>query len=526
MSGGKQGRKVIKKNISFDNEHLMEYFYKSTNPTNLMECFSNPIMTPTDTKQKTQNMKTASISELIYDITTKAEDHNHKSALLLCFPVFTTSYELFNCLVKRFFVPDRNREILFILTDENNYIDISTDSDESVPIIQHNYKHKCFCLVHGYVSQIEQLLPSTKYFINTIPQSIVDLCCIFYIINDKSCWKTHCKVISTIQYWMRSYWSNDFDEDDKLLDKVEEFTEQINDYYIKDKEMTETDKTKGMKLIKILHKTMDFQEATMMRNKRTGGGPGHGIHTVDLWYGQHMDKWRRDFIKLNNKTLAEQITLMTEKLFKAISKREFIPVANTSMQPNFCALKEHNNNVCQWIQVMILQSKTEKNQGKLIRKFIRISDELLLLRNFQSLYAFYTALSSSVIQKLKHAWEYVTDKYVLKFKNIKVIFDLTNNTHNLRQLQCAAHPPLIPYIQIFMSDMAIILNGIDKERNDINLFKLMELSKFVENISNVQKSSIYTMRDAALQNILEHEFKLYGKDSNVKKSSKLSLFGF
>merc|ERR1712003_386703 len=159
-----------------------------------------------------------------------------------------------------------------------------------------------------------------------------------------------------------------------------------------------------MKLIKMIHQTMDFQEASLRSFKKKNAlslRQGSIPMKFDKMTGMEstINKMRYDFVKLDNKRLAEQITLLDFKYFAAIQKRECLNQAwkkknKYEIATNICALIDQFNKMSKWVQATILLAKNVKTRGRLIKKFIKISNHLLEIRNFQSLCAFHGALSS------------------------------------------------------------------------------------------------------------------------------------
>merc|ERR1719384_936666 len=263
--------------------------------------------------------------------------------------------------------------------------------------------------------------------------------------------------------------------------------------------------------------------------------------------GSAISKMRYDFVKLDNKKLAEQITVLDFKYFKAIQKRECLNQAwkkknKYEIATNICALIDQFNKMSKWVQATILLAKNVKQRGRLIKKFIKISNELLALRNFQSLCAFHGALSSVPIHKLKHAWTYVPAKHIARFEEMRVIFNTRNNMANLRKLHREAHAPLVPYTGIFLSDLVSIEEGNKKHKDDgtVNFAKLMRLSEAIDNILLYQRTRYEITDNYEIQQLLLDDFKINAKldadyiykfaadvarkDQPLKKKSMLSLF--
>eukprot|EP00483_Globobulimina_turgida_P001323 UN01325 len=146
----------------------------------------------------------------------------------------------------------------------------------------------------------------------------------------------------------------------------------------------------------------------------------------------------------------------------------------------------------------------------MIKKFIKICEQLFILRNFQSLYAIYGALYSSAIIRLKKAWHYVPTKHLAKFEEFKVIFSTKKNMANLRKLHRETYPPMIPYTGIFLQDLLSIEEGNKQRKDDgaVNFARLLRLSTVIDSILLHQKTTYKIMCDAKLQLLITNELKL------------------
>ena len=442
------------------------------------------------------------LSDIIWSVTHKDNtDKDARNIILLCFPTFSDEYKLIKCLIDRFFEPDSKQRERSNLSRESS-VSFSGSLDDE---------------------------PSSSFNFN-LDQNINHI---------ESLWETQVKVISFMQQWMRSYWAEDWDENSDLLDIVDKFSNQITICYKNDHLLNNKERSRGMKLTKMIHQTMQFQRAALIKKRKQTKNmaiekqssiPSKLVKLHDL--GSAVNKMRYDFVKLDNKRLAEQITLLDFKYFKAIQQRECLGQAwkkrnKYEIASNICALIDQFNKMSKWVQATILLAKNVKTRGRLIKKFIKISNHLLQLRNFQSLCAFHGALSSVPIHKLKHAWSYVPAKHVARFEEMRVIFNTRNNMANLRKLHREAHAPLVPYTGIFLSDLVSIEEGNKKHKDDgtVNFAKLMRLSEAIDNILLYQRTRYEITDNYEIQQLLLDDFKINAKldqDYIYKFSSEIA----
>ena len=138
----------------------------------------------------------------------------------------------------------------------------------------------------------------------------------------------------------------------------------------------------------------------------------------------------RELIDFSHSTLAEQMTIMLFAEFKKIHPRECLkqswkdPERKHVDAPNITQYILEFNRLTKWIQSSILVAENVKMRGKIIKKWVKVEEELYKLRNFQALCAVYSALASTPIYSLKDAWSYVAKKHMAQHDVIKVVMKL------------------------------------------------------------------------------------------------------
>lgn len=155
--------------------------------------------------------------------------------------------------------------------------------------------------------------------------------------------------------------------------------------------------------------------------------------------------------------------------------------------------------------------------ARIIKKWIKVADQLFNLRCFQGFVAVQCALASNAIYALKEAWNQhsvLKRKHHTKFKEIKVIMSASHNFENLRRLQREAHAPLIPYFGIFCKDLIYIQEGMCKRNRDgmINWSKLWRIYELIKEHLQYQSTPYSDMveEDQPMQEWLRTELTRAG----------------
>lgn len=230
--------------------------------------------------------------------------------------------------------------------------------------------------------------------------------------------------------------------------------------------------------------------------------------------------------------IADQLTLMDFKIFKAIKPRECLGQAwkkknRKEGAPNILRMISHFNSVCKWIQLQILKAPNLRARTNEIKRAIKIARQCHIRRNFSALFAVYSALNAQAIYRLNHAWSNLRAKHGKMFSEFKVLFSRDKNQKNLRQaLICDT--PAIPHIGIFLQDLVFIDDGNrDREKDgQVNFSKCMRLHERIKYMAMYQQAPFSIEVHAKLEEKLEHDLaameklteeKLWQLSSEIKK---------
>jgi hypothetical protein len=98
--------------------------------------------------------------------------------------------------------------------------------------------------------------------------------------------------------------------------------------------------------------------------------------------------------------IAQQLTLMSKHLWDKLSIWEFHGLAFTKdkkeeLAPTVCSMIRHVNKVGDLCKTVILESDDVKRRGASITMWIRVVEQLLLLRNFSDAMGLVTALQAT-----------------------------------------------------------------------------------------------------------------------------------
>jgi len=138
---------------------------------------------------------------------------------------------------------------------------------------------------------------------------------------------------------------------------------------------------------------------------------------------------------------------------------------------------------------IIMETKT-KRQKKILKYMINLAQELLKLRNFQSLYAVFGGLNNYNITKLQGACKLLSLKHKNINKELENITSALNNYSNYRQiLKENNNCPTIPYIGVVMKDLLFWKENCTRTKSSeqINVDHLLQLGTLIDGIMKFKK---------------------------------------
>ncbi|ETO36795.1 rasGEF domain-containing protein [Reticulomyxa filosa] len=443
------------------------------------------------------------VSELIWGLTHEDnKDDSVKDVLLLCHQSFSTSMHLWQCLAKRFLHRNWSRASMSF--------SLSTNEDPSF-------------YAGPDVNGSNTMSPRTGQKESKL-------------VGMDALWPVQVKVTNLLQHWMRLYWNEDFATQPDLVRSVLKFIELVDYNLDNDQRFDDATRKKTRKLLAMVQQTIEtqdkqFQKKTQERESKVIFSKQKSVKMLGM--DQEAEEFAQDFIKVDNQKIAEQLTLLDFEIFKQIKPRECIGQAwkkenKIQVAPNICKFIDQFNRISKYIQASILNAPDAKKRGRLIKKFLKLSNvlyillkdtqnniknnvykhyiyELFTLHNFQSLCAVHGALTSVPIHKLKTAWKFVPNKHLARFEELKVIFRTAHNMSNLRKIHREACAPMIPYTGIFLSDLVSIEEGTRQRKDDgtVNFSKLIRLNSQIENSLLYQKTLYSHAKHPSLYNFLE-----------------------
>ncbi|TDL15516.1 ras GEF [Rickenella mellea] len=193
--------------------------------------------------------------------------------------------------------------------------------------------------------------------------------------------------------------------------------------------------------------------------------------------------------------MARQLTILESRFYNKIRAAECLKRA---LEPN--RVGEHHDHIADVIQVSnmitcwvantVLQQKDSRRRARTAKHFILIADHCRTLNNFSTMVAIMSCLNSPPIRRLKRTWDHFDSKCMSQLGTCEMNLDSSNNFCNYRSTLAKINPPCIPFIGVYLIDLAIIQNGSKDylQPDVINFGKLQKTAEVVHEIKHWQST--------------------------------------
>eukprot|EP01112_Ceratiomyxa_fruticulosa_P003017 TRINITY_DN13423_c0_g1_i2.p1 TRINITY_DN13423_c0_g1~~TRINITY_DN13423_c0_g1_i2.p1 ORF type:complete len:698 (+),score=159.41 TRINITY_DN13423_c0_g1_i2:79-2172(+) len=281
------------------------------------------------------------------------------------------------------------------------------------------------------------------------------------------------RVANVLKMWLDKHF-HDFEKDQELLNQVDLFI--INQLMV-DKEAVAMNLKKLLTNRKVKLELSWSDEAPSTINTRP----------------------ESLFIDFDPTEVARQLTLIEEKIFKSIELKECLGQAwnkadKDELAPNIVTMIRRFNLVSTWVATEIVKAEILKDRATILTKFIAIAEKCREIGNFNAIMEILAGLQNSAIYRLKKTWEKVNSKQQIQ-DTYNALMALMSNKGNFKDYRAAlhsCHPPCIPYLGVYLTDLTFIEDGMKNTLNGrddlINFDKRRKVSVVIREIQQYQQT--------------------------------------
>ena len=229
---------------------------------------------------------------------------------------------------------------------------------------------------------------------------------------------------------------------------------------------------------------------------------------------------------LNPIEVARQFTLVDQAVFCAIRAPECLrkawtkPDRRAKEAPNIWKMIQRFEKTVEWVTTQIVRHANVDDRAMVLEWTINVAAEMLMLDNFHGAYAFYTAMNSAPVKRLKAAMGLVIPKKRLIFEDLRRVFRPDQSCQSMRQAMNGAELPCIPHLGIFLGDLTVLDEFDTKLGDKINFRKCRRIAGIIERLLEYQAQE-YAFREVCA--LATHVRTLPGRLSRKKAMERSKL---
>eukprot|EP00211_Chloroparvula_japonica_P000447 CAMPEP_0119120358 /NCGR_PEP_ID=MMETSP1310-20130426/1428_1 /TAXON_ID=464262 /ORGANISM="Genus nov. species nov., Strain RCC2339" /LENGTH=1268 /DNA_ID=CAMNT_0007109829 /DNA_START=30 /DNA_END=3836 /DNA_ORIENTATION=- len=222
-----------------------------------------------------------------------------------------------------------------------------------------------------------------------------------------------------------------------------------------------------------------------------------------------------DIMTLDLRMLAEQLTLLELRMFRAIPLSELIgqrwAKGNGSKDaPHVTRLVRFFNSLSKWVASSVVLEMNLAHRRSLVLRFIELSHKLMKQRNFNSMFAVACGLELIHVSRLRNTWKGVAAN-VKQYNKFHKVLEYCKPEANYPAYRCALREAAInpsefflPYLGLFLRDLTLAEEGnpAEMESGEINWERYEVISEILRQVQLYQKRTTEIAENPVYQDFL------------------------
>uniref|UniRef100_A0A8D3C6B9 Ras-specific guanine nucleotide-releasing factor 2-like n=1 Tax=Scophthalmus maximus TaxID=52904 RepID=A0A8D3C6B9_SCOMX len=201
------------------------------------------------------------------------------------------------------------------------------------------------------------------------------------------------------------------------------------------------------------------------------------------------------FESLSAMELAEQITLLDHIVFRSIPYEEFLgqgwmKIDKTERTPYIMKTSQHFNDMSNLVASQIMSHTDVGSRASSIEKWLAVADICRCLNNYNGVLEITSALNRSAVYRLKKTWAKVCKQTKALMDRLQKTVSSEGRFKNLRETLKNCNPPCVPYLGMYLTDLAFIEEGTPNftEEGLVNFSKMRMISHIIREIRQFQQA--------------------------------------
>ncbi|TSM85998.1 Ras-specific guanine nucleotide-releasing factor 2 [Bagarius yarrelli] len=201
------------------------------------------------------------------------------------------------------------------------------------------------------------------------------------------------------------------------------------------------------------------------------------------------------FESLSAMEIAEQITLLDHIVFRSIPYEEFLGQGWMKMDKNertpyIMKTSQHFNDMSNLVASQIMSHTDVGSRSSSIEKWVAVADICRCLNNYNGVLEITSALNRSAIYRLKKTWAKISKQTRALMDKLQKTVSSEGRFKNLRETLKNCNPPCVPYLGMYLTDLAFIEEGTPNftEEGLVNFSKMRMISHIIREIRQFQQT--------------------------------------
>ncbi|NWR42707.1 RGRF1 factor, partial [Regulus satrapa] len=283
------------------------------------------------------------------------------------------------------------------------------------------------------------------------------------------------RVLNVLRHWVSKH-SQDFETNEELKFRVIGFLEEV----IHDPELLTQERKAAANIIRTL----------------TQEDPGDNQITLEEVVQMAEGVRAEPFENHSALEIAEQLTLLDHLVFKKIPYEEFfgqgwMKLEKNERTPYIMKNTKHFNDVSNLIASEIIRNEEINARVCAIEKWVAVADICRCLHNYNAVLEITSSLNRSAIFRLKKTWLKVSKQTKALIDKLQKLVSSEGRFKNLREALKNCDPPCVPYLGMYLTDLAFIEEGTPNYTEDglVNFSKMRMISHIIREIRQFQQTS-------------------------------------
>ncbi|KAI4560130.1 hypothetical protein MJG53_012715 [Ovis ammon polii x Ovis aries] len=283
------------------------------------------------------------------------------------------------------------------------------------------------------------------------------------------------RVLNVLRHWVSKH-SQDFETNDELKCKVISFLEEV----MHDPELLTQERKAAANIIRTL----------------TQDDPGDNQITLEEITQMAEGVKAEPFENHSALEIAEQLTLLDHLVFKKIPYEEFfgqgwMKLEKNERTPYIMKTTKHFNDISNLIASEIVRNEDINARVSTIEKWVAVADICRCLHNYNAVLEITSSMNRSAIFRLKKTWLKVSKQTKALIDKLQKLVSSEGRFKNLREALKNCDPPCVPYLGMYLTDLAFIEEGTPNYTEDglVNFSKMRMISHIIREIRQFQQTA-------------------------------------